>query len=121
MLARPFACGGKLAGDVADGFAGSDESCDDFILLRRTWMPIIAQVLRICARQQVSSKPRAWAVAAATPQERGPIDGPDRGPVGEPSGPGPPPQVGSTDVEIPGLPPITVPVPGPPPPAEPPV
>ena len=44
---------------------------------------------------------RAWAAAAATPQQRGPIDGPDRG-VGEPSGPGPPPQVGSTDVEIPG-------------------
>jgi len=66
-------CGGKLAGDVADGFAGSDESCDDFILLRRTWTPIIAQVLRICARQQVSSKPRAWAVAAARPQERGPM------------------------------------------------
>src|SRR4029078_6078334 len=30
-------------------------------------MPIIAQVLRTCARQQVSSKPRALAVAAATP------------------------------------------------------
>ena len=54
------------------------------------------------------------------PLERGPIDGPDRGPVGEPSGPGPPPQEGSTDVEIPGLPPITLPVLGPPPPAEPP-
>jgi membrane peptidoglycan carboxypeptidase len=54
------------------------------------------------------------------PVQRGPIDGPDRGTFGEPSGPGPPPQVGSTDVEIPGLPPITVPVLGPPPPAEPP-
>ena len=52
--------------------------------------------------------------------ERGPVDGPDRGPVGEPSGPGPPPQVDSTVVEIPGLPPITVPELGPPPPAEPP-
>ena len=52
--------------------------------------------------------------------ERGPVDGPARGPVGEPSGPGPPPQVDSTVVEIPGLPPITVPELGPPPPAEPP-
>ena len=43
----------------------------------------------------------------------------ERPPVGEPAGPGPPPE-GSMVVEIPGLPPITVPVLGPPPPAEPP-
>ena len=42
-------------------------------------------------------------------------------PVGLPPGiPGFPPEVGSTVVEIPGLPPITVPVLGPPPPAPPP-
>jgi membrane peptidoglycan carboxypeptidase len=43
----------------------------------------------------------------------------ERPPDGEPAGPGPPPE-GSMVVEIPGLPPITVPVLGPPPPAEPP-
>ena len=43
----------------------------------------------------------------------------ERPPVGEPARPGPPPE-GSTVVEIPGLPPITVPLLGPPPPAEPP-
>ena len=43
-----------------------------------------------------------------------------RPPVGEPAGPGAPPEVGTTVVEIPGLPPITVPLLGPPPPAEPP-
>jgi len=41
----------------------------------------------------------------------------ERPPVGEPVGPGPPPE-GSIG-EIPGLPPITVPFLGPPPPAEP--
>ena len=40
-------------------------------------------------------------------------------PVGLPI-PGMPPEIGSTVVEIPGLPPITVPVLGPPPPAPPP-
>ena len=45
------------------------------------------------------------------PVERQPIDEPNRGgPV-----PLPPPEVGSTVVEIPGLPPITVPLLGPPP------
>jgi beta-lactam-binding protein with PASTA domain len=34
--------------------------------------------------------------------------------------PGLPPEIGTTVVEIPGLPPITVPILGPPPPAEPP-
>jgi membrane peptidoglycan carboxypeptidase len=43
----------------------------------------------------------------------------ERSPVGEPAEPGPPPE-GSMVVDIPGLPPITVPVLGPPPPAEPP-
>ena len=43
-----------------------------------------------------------------------------RPPVGEPARPGAPPEVGTTVVEIPGLPPITVPLLGPPPPAEPP-
>jgi hypothetical protein len=43
----------------------------------------------------------------------------ERPPVGEPAGPGPPPG-GVMVVEIPGLPPITVPVLAPPPPAEPP-
>jgi hypothetical protein len=33
---------------------------------------------------------------------------------------GPPPEIGSTVVEIPGLPPITVPLLGPPPPPAPP-
>jgi beta-lactam-binding protein with PASTA domain len=42
----------------------------------------------------------------------------ERPPVGEPVGPGPPPE--GSIVEIPGLPPITVPLLGPPPPAEPP-
>jgi beta-lactam-binding protein with PASTA domain len=37
-----------------------------------------------------------------------------------PDFPGLPPEVGTTVVEIPGLPPITVPILGPPPPAEPP-
>ncbi|MDT5010706.1 MAG: hypothetical protein QOH57_2323, partial [Mycobacterium sp.] len=41
-------------------------------------------------------------------------------PAPPPPPPGAPPIVGSTVVEIPGLPPITVPVLGPPPPAEPP-
>src|SRR6476620_5941509 len=40
----------------------------------------------------------------------------ERPPVGEPVGPGPPPE--GSIVEIPGLPPITVPLLGPPPPAE---
>jgi PASTA domain len=43
----------------------------------------------------------------------------ERPPDGEPAGPDPRPE-GSMVVEIPGLPPITVPVLGPPPPAEPP-
>ena len=43
----------------------------------------------------------------------------ERPPDGEPAGPGPRPE-GSMVVDIPGLPPITVPVLGPPPPAEPP-
>ena len=42
----------------------------------------------------------------------------ERPPVGEPVGPGPPPE--GSIVEMPGLPPITVPLLGPPPPAEPP-
>ena len=47
---------------------------------------------------------------------RGPIGGPDSRAVGGPDGPSPPPQV----VQIPGLPPITLPVLGPPPPPGPP-
>jgi membrane peptidoglycan carboxypeptidase len=47
------------------------------------------------------------------PVELGPIGGPDTDAVG---GPSPPPQV----IQIPGLPPITLPVLGPPPPPEPP-
>jgi membrane peptidoglycan carboxypeptidase len=43
----------------------------------------------------------------------------ERPPVDEPGGPDPPPE-GSTVMDIPGLPPITVPVLGPPPPAQPP-
>ena len=43
----------------------------------------------------------------------------ERPPDGEPAGPGPRPE-GSMVVDIPGLPPITLPVLGPPPPAEPP-
>ncbi|MBV9089598.1 MAG: transglycosylase/D,D-transpeptidase PonA2 [Mycobacteriaceae bacterium] len=45
------------------------------------------------------------------PVERRPYGGPENGP----SGPSPPSQGGSTVVDIPGLPPITVPVLGPPP------
>jgi membrane peptidoglycan carboxypeptidase len=41
-------------------------------------------------------------------------------PLGIPGFPGMPPEIGSTVVQIPGLPPITVPVLGPPPPAPPP-
>jgi membrane peptidoglycan carboxypeptidase len=49
--------------------------------------------------------------------DRGPlVGGPDRGPLGEPRGPGPPPPIGTTVIQIPGLPPITLPVLGPPPP-----
>ncbi|HME49684.1 transglycosylase/D,D-transpeptidase PonA2 [Mycobacterium sp.] len=51
------------------------------------------------------------------PVERGPIGGPDRVPQ---DSPGPPPPADSTVVDIPGLPPITVPVLEPPPPPEPP-
>ena len=47
---------------------------------------------------------------------RGPIGGPDSRAVGGPDGPSPPLQV----VQIPGLPPITLPVLGPPPPPGPP-
>jgi membrane peptidoglycan carboxypeptidase len=43
----------------------------------------------------------------------------ERPPVDDPAG-GPPPEVGTTVVEIPGLPPITVPLLGPPPPPPPP-
>jgi membrane peptidoglycan carboxypeptidase len=42
----------------------------------------------------------------------------ERPAVGEPDGGRPPPEVGSTVVEIPGLPPITVPLLGPPPPPD---
>ena len=54
------------------------------------------------------------------PVQRGPIGGPDSVAVGGPGGPGPPPQVDPPVIQIPGLPPITLPVLGPPPPAEPP-
>jgi membrane peptidoglycan carboxypeptidase len=53
---------------------------------------------------------------APPPVERPPIEPPDRGPGG---GPGPPPQ-DSVVVQLPGLPPITVPFLGPPAPAGPP-
>jgi membrane peptidoglycan carboxypeptidase len=53
---------------------------------------------------------------APPPVERPPIEPPDRGPGG---GPGPPPQ-DSMVVQLPGLPPITVPFLGPPAPAGPP-
>ncbi len=52
------------------------------------------------------------------PVESGPIDGSDRGPVGGSSGPGPPPQAEFGQPSE--LPPITLPVLGPPPVAEPP-
>jgi len=50
----------------------------------------------------------------APPVERRPVDEPGR------RGPVPPPEGGPIVIEIPGLPPITVPAPGPPPPGAPP-
>ncbi len=55
---------------------------------------------------------------APPPVERKPDEAPPPPPAGEPGGP--PPVMGSTVVEVPGLPPITVPVLGPEPPPEPP-
>jgi membrane peptidoglycan carboxypeptidase len=54
---------------------------------------------------------------APAPVQRGPIGGPDSVAVGGPSGPVPPPQVDSPVIQIPGLPPITIPLLAPPPPA----
>ena len=54
------------------------------------------------------------------PVERGPIGGPDSAGPGGPGGPCPPPQVGPPVIQIPWLPPITLPAPAPPRPPEPP-
>ncbi len=59
-------------------------------------------------------------ISNGTPPPPPPVERePDRGSVEAPGGPGPPPQVDSTVVELPGLPPITVPALGPPPPPPP--